>query len=293
MKIRKSIFSIILLLIIPYSHAQNIVGKVIDSETLVGIPYVNMGIKEKSVGTISNKDGAFVLKVNDQVSENEEVVFSHIGYESQVIKIADLLKKNTIVLETNVNDLDEVIVDADKRIVKKKTMGKKRANLVKALYYGFYSGYEHDVVDDALGKETGMHFNVKRDCKIEKLNFYIFGNQYKSLKFRVNFYEIENGLPGNSIFNENIIFEVKDGVTGWFGVDLEEYNLYLDKELNEIAITIQWIESEKMNAQSKFFSILAALSSWRVQYIRNKSMDKWEKQKAALNFNIETSCFYE
>ena len=292
MKIRKSIFSIILLLIIPYSHAQNIVGKVIDSETLVGIPYVNIGIKGKSVGTISNKDGAFVLKVNDQVAENEEVVFSHIGYETQVINIADLLKKNTIVLKANVNDLDEVIVDADKRIVKKKTMGKKRANLVKA-YYGFYSAYEHDVVDDALGKETGMHFNVKRDCKIEKLNFYIFTNQYKSLKFRVNFYEIENGLPGNYIFNENIIFEVKDGVTGWFEVDLEEYNLYLDKELNEIAVTIQWIESEKMNAQSKFFSILTALSSWRVQYIRNKSMDKWEKQKTALNFNIETSCFYE
>lgn len=282
----------ICLLSISLLNAQNVVtGKVLDGESQVGFPYVNIGIEGKGVGTISNSEGNFTLKLDENISSSDEVVFSHIGYESQRLKVTTLLKKNIITLKTEVNTLDEVLISAKKGEIKEKRMGRKSSGLLKVLFYGFYSNYEHDVVNDALGKETGMSFKIKEDCKINKLNFYILTNQYKSLKFRVNFYEIEDGLPGNFLFNKNILFEIKDGFTGWFQVDLEEYDLYLDKEMEDIAVTIQWVESKKMDAHSKYFSLPLAKSINRTQYIRNKAMDSWNKQKTALSFYLDTSCY--
>lgn len=289
---KKHILYLLCLFSFTFINAQQILtGKVIDDESQTGFPYVNIGIENKGVGTISNNDGTFTLKLNEQISDNDEVVFSHIGYESQRLKVTDLLKMNIITLKAEVNALDEVLISANKGKLKEKRLGRKSSGLIKVLFYGFYSNYEHDVVDDALGKETGMSFKIKEECKINKLNFYILTNQYKSLKFRVNFYEIEDGLPGNFLFNKNILFEVKDGFTGWFQVDLEEYDLYLDKEIEDIAVTIQWVESEKMNTHSKYFNIPLSKSFNRTQYIRNKAMDSWNKQKTALSFYLDTSCY--
>lgn len=270
---------------------KTITGKIIDGESQIGFPYVNIGIENKGVGTISNNDGTFTLKLNEQISDDDEIVFSHIGYESQRLKVTELLKMNIITLKAEINTLDEVLISPKKGKIKEKRLGRKSSGLIKVLFYGFYSNYEHDVVDDALGKETGMSFKIKEECKINKLNFYILTNQYKSLKFRVNFYEIEDGLPGSFLFNKNILFEVKDGYTGWFQVDLEEYELYLDKEIEAMAVTIQWVESEKINSHSKFFNIPLAKSFNLTQYIRNKAMDSWNKQNTALSFYLDTSCY--
>lgn len=289
---KKNILHILCLLFISALNAQQVItGRVLDNVSQTGFPYVNIGIEGKGVGTISNKDGNFILKLTEDISDNDEVVFSHVGYKTQKHKVATLQKLKTIMFEPEVNTLDEVVINPNKRKIREKKLGRKSSGLIKMLFYGFYSNYEHDVVDDALSKETGMSFKIKDDCKINSLNFYIFTNQYKSLKFRVNFYEIEKGLPGKLLFNNNILFDIKDGHTGWFEVDLEEYELYLDKDIEDIAVTIQWVESEKMNKHSKFFNITLAKSFTRTQFIRNKAMDTWKTQKTALSFYLNTSCY--
>ncbi len=72
-----------------------------------------------------------------------------------------------------------------------------------------FNYYEKDV-DDRLSKEIGMKFKLKKDCKINDLNFNINSNEFSSLKFRLNFYKIENGFPTILIFEKDIVFEIKD-----------------------------------------------------------------------------------
>ncbi|MCK7530594.1 MAG: hypothetical protein MZV63_05890 [Marinilabiliales bacterium] len=47
------------------------------------------------------------------------------------------------------------------------------------------------------------------------------------------------------IVEKDIVFEIKDEFKGWFIVDLKPYEIYLDKETEDIAVTIQWVESKK------------------------------------------------
>ena len=182
--------------------------------------------------------------------------------------------------------LEEVVIDLKKGKLQK--LGKKNLGL-DLTHFSFYSSYEHDVVDDALSKETGMLFKLKKDCWVNSLNFKISSNEYKHLKFRINFYKIEDGVPGEQLFAaKNIIFKVADNYTGWFNVDIRDYDIFLDKELDEVAVTIQWLESEKSNDKSKFLSIPVSLTGGS-QFIRNKTMDRWQKNKQSLSFYVDVA----
>src|SRR5690606_16675028 len=98
-----------------------------------------------------------------------------------------------IELEPHVTELDEIVVKF--KTPKAKKLGRKGKGL-GLTHYNFYSVYEEDV-DDRLSKEMGIRIDLKKDCKINALNFNITSNQFKSLKFRVNFYSIQKGLPNN------------------------------------------------------------------------------------------------
>ena len=65
----------------------NIKGRVIDKKTQEAIPYVNIAIIGIPLGTITNKDGYFDLKIPGQL-EDKEISISAIGYQMLKIKTA-------------------------------------------------------------------------------------------------------------------------------------------------------------------------------------------------------------
>ena len=265
---------------------QVIVGKVKDSISGNTLSYVNIGISGKSAGTVSDKQGNYTLKLNNLINDNDEVLFEFAGFKSVSYKVSSLKEKSVIELQKESDVLDEVVINLKKG--KSQKLGKNNLGL-DLTHFSFYSSFEHDVVDDALSKETGMLFKLKKDCWVNSLNFKISSNEYKHLKFRINFYKIENGIPGEQLFAaKNIIFKVDDNYTGWFNVDIRDYDIFLDKELGEVAVTIQWLESEKSNDKSKFLSIPVALTGGS-QFIRNKTMDRWQKNKQSLSFYVDVS----
>ena len=265
---------------------QTIVGKVKDSISGNTLSYVNIGISGKSAGTVSDKHGNFTLKLNNLINDNDEVIFEYAGFKSVSCKVSSLKEKSVIELQKESDVLDELVINLKKG--KSQKLGKKNLGL-DLMHFSFYSSYEHDVVDDALSKETGMLFKLKKDCWVNSLNFKISSNEYKHLKFRINFYKIENGIPGEQLFAaKNIIFKVDNNYTGWFNVDIRDYDIFLDKELGEVAVTIQWLESEKSDDKSKFLSIPVSLTGGS-QFIRNKTMDRWQKNKQSLSFYVDVA----
>lgn len=67
----KNSLSALLFFIYIISHSQDykVTGLVIDSKTEKTIEYVNIGISNKGVGTVSNENGIFSLKLNEQVKK--------------------------------------------------------------------------------------------------------------------------------------------------------------------------------------------------------------------------------
>jgi len=270
-------------------HAQEntISGEITNSQNGVNLEYVNIGIADRNVGTVSNAKGNFILKLNEKVSLNDTIVFSHIGFESKKILVNQLKSNNNIIsLLPCENILKEVVVSFKKP--KPKQFGRSSKGL-GLMHFNFFTALDK-TVDDYLSRERGMEFRIKKDCKITDFNFNITSNEFKLVKFRLNFYKVENGLPSKILIEKDIIFEVKDNKLGLFTVDLKPYDIYLDKEMGDIAVTIQWIESVKSDEKSKYFSISTAMSATENSFYREKNMANWSKTGQSLTFYLNTMC---
>lgn len=263
-------------------------GEVRDSKTNAILSYVNIGIPNENVGTVSNQEGQFKLKLNDTINLNREIYFSYIGYKTKTIKIGELKKDrlNIVALESDTNQLKEVVVTLKKS--KQKKIGRTSKGL-GLMHMNFYNYYEKDV-DDRRSQEIGMKMKIKKDCRIDDLNFNITSNEFKSVKFRLNFYAIKGNLPSDLLLSKDIIFEIKDGFLGWFKADLKPYNIFIDKENEEVAVTIQWLESKKIEEKSKYFAISIAKSPTSTFYYREKGMDSWTKSNSSLSFYLNGLC---
>jgi len=279
----KKTFLILTILISAINYAQsNIKGKVIDAETKSELPYANIGIQGTSIGTVSDKNGNFNLNLKKNLSSNDTLQFSFIGYKTNSIPISSLLnKENVVELIPQEDQLSEVFISSKKP--KEKTIGRNHLG-TGTFWFNFYIRDEEQ--NDRLGRELGMKFSLSGDYRLKNLNFYIGSNEYNSVKFRLNIYKLDNNIPTKLLNNKDIIFEVGDLQTEWFKFDLTDYNIYLEKELGDFAVTIQWLSSEKKNSDSKFFSIPLGINPLDTKYFREKGMSRWESSNHNLSFYL-------
>lgn len=269
-----------------FSQTNKIEGNISDTNNNP-LPYVNIGIPNKHVGTVSNENGHFQIKLTPEISDNDTVVFSYIGYRSVDRLVSEIKKsENKITMNPKENKLDEVVVEIKK--LKEKKLGRTNRGL-GLMHWNFYSAKEKDV-DDRLSKELGMNFKLHKNCRLEKFNFAITTNEFKSLKFRINIYDLKSDQPDSLLISQNIIFELKNEVTGWQSIDLSPYNIYLKEDIDQFLLTIQWVESEKENEKSKYFAIPASKSPLHKIYFRDKAMGKWISQTGSLSMYLDAKC---
>ncbi|TFV93602.1 carboxypeptidase-like regulatory domain-containing protein [Algoriphagus kandeliae] len=121
------------------TKSQSLVkGQVTDSSTGDPIPFVNIIIVDLAKGTVSNLGGEFNFKLPENAQDQMEVVFSHIGYESLRLVVAELKDSPiSITLDPSDYELNQAIVlDFDP----KKIIERAQANLKNTQY-----GKPHEV----------------------------------------------------------------------------------------------------------------------------------------------------
>ena len=210
-------------------------GKVIDSLTNQPISYVNIGVLGENVGTVTNRNGEFSLNIRDEES-NSSIRISMVGYESKTFTISDfrnILKKNgQVYMSEIVYDMEDIVVKA-KKFKGKKIREKVVGNSIE--YEGSRIGFE----TNQLGNEIGIVVKIKnRPTLIQDLSVYIADNEFDGFKFRVNIYNLNNGLPDSSILKENIIVE-SEIKQGKLTVDLSQYDIIVE---DDFFVSIEWIE---------------------------------------------------
>ncbi len=88
-------------------------GKVIDLNTKKPVEFANVYLLGSSLGTVTNAEGEFILKV--PVTElNRKVGFSFLGYQNIVVPLAEMKDKdNVIKLVATAVSLDAVVIRTD------------------------------------------------------------------------------------------------------------------------------------------------------------------------------------
>ncbi len=85
-------------------------GKITDSETNEPVAFANVYLEGSSIGTVSNLDGEFIIKVPSAMEE-ERLNISFVGYKTYEISLEDLKKvSNSIGIVPDPIPIQEVII---------------------------------------------------------------------------------------------------------------------------------------------------------------------------------------
>jgi hypothetical protein len=261
-------------------NAQDIGGVVVDKTTRKPIPFVNIGVVKKQVGTVSDQNGRFTLDI-PEIMKNDTLKFSCVGYNSYSTTPAKLIgNDNTqlvIELAERTTVLKEVVVSTKK--AKTKVFGIERSS---SLSHTSFHGFQGGAVEDILGSEIGMVIKPKRSSWINDFNFYISENEFDSLKLRVNIYRLNGEEIGENILKENIIVDVVGKKKGWIRVDLKPYNIIVEEDF---VISFECI-GYNLKSGNNLILIPTFFPSFNKSFQKYTSQDAWLRGSYGVSINV-------
>ncbi|WP_422079852.1 carboxypeptidase-like regulatory domain-containing protein [Ulvibacterium sp.] len=259
-------------------------GQVIDRATGNPIPYVNIGIVAKGMGTVSNEDGLFRLQADiPDLDEKNVVLFSCLGYKTLEIPLSRLRPVNNehskIKMAPEAMELNEVVVtNTDGRFIR---------DYVGYPYIGDETyGYWKDNI--ALGGELATRILVKKGPRIlKRLMFEVISNPSDSILVRVNFYDDDGKLrlPGTNLnkSGKSVLCTIPKGARS-LQVDLRDYSIQVNDSF------IASLELLQVYGQEELGLVLAGTRNISTSYRKYSSQDKWEEfSNQAMAYHLETS----
>jgi len=254
--------------------AQTLKGVLKDAKTGEPVPYVNIGLLNKDIGTVSGDDGKFALPVPAGHSA-DTIRISTLGYKTRDFIVSDLARRlessNEIKLDEHITELKEVIVSNRKSGTK--LLGNKTES--KNVTAAFTS--------NKLGNEVGTVMKIKGTSALLKtFSASIASDNNPGVKMRLNFYNLtKKGMPNELIINENIIVSVPKS-SGKLVVDLTPYNIMVE---DDFFVSLEWIEDAP---DSKRIWFSAALFATPI-ISRDTSHAQWHKiSMAGVGFTVDT-----
>ncbi len=248
-------------------------GFIKDSISNAPLPYVNIGVVDRDVGTVSDMEGKFKISLEDKF-DDDSLRVSIVGYQTRVFKVAEfkayIVNNPEMKLLERTQELRAIIV-TEKRL-KEEILGNRTES--KKFRGGF--------TKSDLGNELGIVVQVKKGgAFIKTFNAFIVSNTSDSMKFRLNFYDLKNGLPNIKIVSDQIIFPIKTK-TGKFVLDLRQYDIKVN---DDFFVSLELIENfGQKDTRGILFSVGFLGSAF---ITRETSQGKWKKYRGvSLGFNV-------
>jgi len=243
------------------AQEKTIKGQVYDDHGNV-LSWVNIGIRNMDVGTVSKEDGSFTLLIPDSL-KNNSLTFSFVGFEETTVPVEKLNPSINmkVVLHEKTTELQEVIVT--NKELKQKTLGTK--------LYAPLLWFNLTVRKQEGYLEPAKLIKIKESAKLLNANIRVAGSKKSkdSITFRLNIYKIKDGLPGERLIEKNLIktFPLSAKLLTF---DLKDENIILDEDC---AIAFEYIPKNTENP-IPLYSFRAVLGSTDA-FIRSVSTGKW------------------
>jgi hypothetical protein len=239
-KMKKTIFVFFFPVILVTIYAQSNIQSVIkDSLTTKGIPFVNIAYLNLNIGTISDEEGFFSMKKNN---DQQFLQLSALGYRNKVVDINKI--DSTIYLSPKIEQLNEIVVYGKKNnYTKNIKLGLSAFFTVIKTHlpfgYEFASYIENKYHKKGIIKEVLLSLN-----KTEKYDFIA--------TYNVKFYSYDSirKQPGTALFEQNI-FVKPENKTYKLKINVENYNISLPKEGVCVGIELVNVENFKTTSMSK------------------------------------------
>jgi len=283
----KRVFSILFLLLsLPLQAQLAFLGQVVDTETGKPIPFVNIGVVNRGIGTVSNEEGNFLLQFRrERVQPGDILRVSSLGYVPTEVPLARLkqsTKEFVFRLQPTAIDLDEVVVSTAELFEVEEEVG--YPNLA-----GKGIGYWKDSI--ALGGELGSRIRVDKGLRrLNALFFQVMDNPSDSIQLRVNIYDVDKkrALPGPNLntSGRSILYTLRHGEIFTF-IDLRPFDIWVR---DDFIVTLELLGvygTDKVG-----LSLSAARKSAGRSFRRFASQGVWEKiDEAVVGYTLQTTLF--
>jgi hypothetical protein len=229
------------------------------------LPYVNIGIPEAGIGTVSDTRGRFELNI-DGVKTVSKLKISCIGYYEKEFSIEELKGKPDFQIK-----------------LKEKTFALPTVTITPKSSKSYFLGNSKDAGNifagaNNLGTEIGVPIKIKRPSFIQRIHFLVGENTVDNLRVRINFYDYSKGDPGENLSRESITTVVPKGKQE-FVLDVSSYNIIMEKDF---LLSVEIVEAKGKFVDGVWFRG----GLWNgPTYVRKTSHASWEKVYDAM-FNV-------
>jgi hypothetical protein len=200
----KSLWLLVTLLFqLPFikGDAQNIRGKVVETGSKNPIPYVNIGILNQGMGTVSNLNGEFELEISKS-STDDSIKFSSIGYLPKQFSISDFKNQFGSTHYNEISLIPHVIILQEVTVTSKPSTPLEFGHPPKSRFTK--AGF----MVNRLGHEIGTLFERDESSllMLDSVQLNFVSCTYDSLFLRLNVYDVQgdeviNILPENVFIN--------------------------------------------------------------------------------------------
>lgn len=242
--------SLFLVLIASAAGAQtvNVSGQVLNAKTQEPVPFAILGVRGKAIGTAADEQGRYLLRL-PSADLRDTLIVSCVGFEPRLVPPAQLVAGQRVFqLTPQQQVLREVTIQS--RQVKPAKLG-RTTDKADVHWMGGSSG--KTTVDDEWGWEIGALLAPERHSYLEEFHVYFTDNKYELLRFRLNLYSVQDNRPNQLLSTQDVQLICPPTRTGWLKLDLRPYHIELDAQ--PVAVTLQWLQSEKKDPEDKYFSI--------------------------------------
>jgi hypothetical protein len=270
--LRSSLLSFCLVLLTTAAAlAQAISGRVTDASTGQPLPFVNIGVVGKALGTVSNEQGQYGLAFQEKLVA-DTVRVSYLGYRPLLLTLRQLQGQPNLMLSPAAVALAEVRVQ-----------GKSRAWRDRQL--GFSGNSDNSTLSleaKDLGAETGTVIYLKRKpTKVLRANFNVAYNHVGNVMLRVNLYRLDaKGRPTNEKLLRREVILRTAATHGPISVDLTPDNLLLSEDF---FLSLEWVGGAEADAAAlqKGLAFSAGIGyADNDIYYRATSQASWERISA-------------
>lgn len=207
------------------SYPQTYSGKVVNAENGQPVPYANIGIIGRDVGTATDAEGLFEIELGNAF-DKDTLGLSSIGYHTWKNMIGDF-KRNagnpgqvTIMLSPRSYGLAEVVIKPVK--TKMYTLGN---------YCEANSAYGNAFYSEQLGTELGVVIRLprgKNKAYLHSARFYVGECTFDNFPVRINIYSLSQGRPYENILAVPVYIVIKSA--GEYIIDLKPYAIVLKED---------------------------------------------------------------
>lgn len=251
------------------------------------LPYVNIGVFGKGIGTVSDEDGIFHLTIDkSRLAPTDIVQFSSMGFGT--------IKKSVAQLESVASEYPEIFMHKENVELNEVIVTNKGAfetnDIVGYQNYGENAfGYWKDNI--SLGGELATKIRVKKGLrKLNTLFFEVFSSPSDSILVRVNLYKFQKGKVAIGEYlntsNQNILYTIYPN-TKLAIIDLKPFSIYVK---NDFFVSLELL---KVYGNKPIGLVLAASAEKRTYSARKySSLDKWEiLSESAMAYHLNTTYY--